>query len=593
MAHTRGRKIALACALVAVVLAVYSYPTFKARAELGSRGLPPIFAPDLTLYLNLSNLTPIGEGQVLNPYYRIPVSSNGAGYLKFGLAAKLFGKFDRMLDGRTWLTLLLWNAFWWGCLCIAAIWMFERYLPAGSEVFVILGVCLLMFFNFGVAKTIVQAWAHLPSVAAFDTLGLPFMRAFAPVIPCALVLAYLGLQMEVLRRRRIALWIAMALLQLLALTVFPYATLLMAGITAVSIFAQPIRMAVVETWRIPLLYALTCGLLDCGFLLHGSVGFYANSSPSIHLQPQVLPHLIGGNWLLILGSTIAVAITKKLSPEVKWPLVGMGASNALLMLGDAVVPATKILLSHHAGYFVHTTVATLITFLAAIWFGPSLNSRSWAARGIIALVLLLVLVNGGLMVSGTYRGLLDLNREAVQLSDLEHGLNSNNQDLVIARSKDVDDACGWIPLVSTSPVLFCTDAEVMLTPEQNRDVHRFRQALYLYFIGEDSGALQRELAAPDPSSLMYRLGYWAEAVSPSAEERKQGIREIQADLVPVLHKVEERDGTANAFFRNYRRIIVIDKQREQTFDHDRLGSFLELEGQQNSGDFVVYFYRPQ
>jgi hypothetical protein len=593
MAHTRERRIALACALLVVVLAVYSYPSFKARAELGSSALPPIFAPDLTLYLNLSHLMPNSEGQVLNPYYQIPVPQNGAGYLKFGLAARLFGKLDRMLDGRTWLALLMWNTFWWGCLCITAICMFERYLPVGSEVFVILGVCLLMFFNFGVAKTVILAWTHLPSPAAFDGLGLPFIRAFIPVIPCALLLAYLGLQMEVLRRRRIVLWVVMALMQLLALAVFPYATLLMAGITAVSIAAQPIRVTVVETWRIPLIYALTCALLDCGFLLYGSVGFYENNSPAIHLQPQVLSHLIGGNWLLLLGSTTAVAFTKRLAPEVKWPLVGLGASNALLMLGDAVVPATKILLSHHAGYFVHTTVAILITFLAATVFGPWLNTRSWTARGVIALVLLLILVNGVLMVSGTYRGLLDTNRDAVQLSDLQRSLNSNNQDLVIARSKDVDDACGWIPLFSTSPVLFCTDAEVMLTPQQNRDIHRFRQALYLYFIGEDSDALQRKLSVPDPALLMYRLGYWAEAVSTSAEERQQGVRQIQTDLIPVLHKVEKRDAAVSAFFRDYTRIIVIDKQRDRSFDPDRLGSFLELEGQQDFKDFVVFFYRPR
>ena len=179
-----------------------------------------------------------------------------------------------------------------------------------------------------------------------------------------------------------------------------------------------------------------------------------------------------------------------------------------------MVPATRILLSHHAGYFMHTTVATLITFLAATGFGPSLKNRSWSARGIVALALLFILTNGVLMVSGTYRGLIDRNRDVVELTDLQRSLNSNNQDLVIARSREVDDACGWIPLVSTSPVLFCTDAEVMLTPQQNRDIHRFRQALYLYFIGEDSSALQREISVPDASSIMYSLGYWAEAVSP-------------------------------------------------------------------------------
>jgi hypothetical protein len=67
---------------------------------------------------------------------------------------------------------------------------------------------------------------------------------------------------------------------------------------------------------------------------------------------------------------------------------------------------------------------------------------------------------------------------------------------------------------------------------QNRDIHRFRQAGYLYLTGENSDLTQRALAGPNPSSLIWKLGYWAEAISPSAEERAQGIHAIQSDLIP-------------------------------------------------------------
>lgn len=164
---------------------------------------------------------------------------------------------------------------------------------------------------------------------------------------------------------------------------------------------------------------------------------------------------------------------------------------------------------------------------------------------------------------------------------------------MVASSTGVDDTCGWIPLMSTSPVLFCTDAEVMLTPQQNRDVHRFRQALHLYFIGEDSTSLQRRLSAPDPSSLMYRLGYWAEAVSLSAEERQQGIHQIEADLIPLLQKVEKRDVAVSTFFHGFTRIVVIEKRQGHTFLSDRLGSFLLPEGQQDLKDYVIFFYKPK
>jgi hypothetical protein len=593
MNRTGARKIVSTCALLVIVLCLYSYPSFKARAELGSHFLPPIIAPDLTLYLNLSNLMPVGDGEVLNPYYRIPVPRNGAGYLKFSLAPRLFGRFDQMLGSRTWTALLMWNAFWWACLCIAALNVFEHYLPPESKILAIPGVLLLMLFNFAVLKTNTLAWVHLPSVAAFDSLGLPFSRAFVPVIPCVLILAYLGAQIEALRKQRICMWFLMAMLQLLAVAIFPYATLLMAGITAVSIVAQPIRPTIRKTWVIPAIYAVICGLLDCSFLLRGTVGFYENRSPAIHFQPQLLPHLVGGNWLLMLGLTIGIALAKALPREVRWPLVGLGASNVLLMLGDAIIPAARILLSHHAGHFVHTTTATLATFLAAIVFGSWLNDRSWKSRSVVALFSLFILINGSLLVSGSYRGFLGINLDVAHLSSLGRSLNLTNRDLIIAPSKDVDDACGWLPLISTSPVMFCTDSEVMLSPQQNRNIQHFRQALYLYFTGEDSDLLERELSVSDPSSLMYRLGYWAEAATSSPEERKDGIRQIQSDLIPELHKVEKRDAAVGAFFRDYTRIIVVDKNRVHSFDSNRLDSFLEFETRQGFQDLTVSFYRPK
>jgi len=78
-------------------------------------------------------------------------------------------------------------------------------------------------------------------------------------------------------------------------------------------------------------------------------------------------------------------------------------------------------------------------------------------------------------------------------------------DLLIARSLNVDDACGWIALLSKGPVLFCTDAKTMFTPQQNRDIHRFREAAHLYMSGKDSASLQRALAAPDPSKQIWQL----------------------------------------------------------------------------------------
>jgi len=238
-------------------------------------------------------------------------------------------------------------------------------------------------------------------------------------------------------------------------------------------------------------------------------------------------------------------------------------------------------------------MATLLTFLAATVFVSHGNNQSWTARGLVALLLLLVFVNGVFLVSGEYQGFLGTNRDVAALSNLGPLLSPRQGDLIIARSTNVDDACGWIPLIAASPVLSCADAEVMLTPQPNRNVHRFRQALYLYLSREDSRSLERELSVLDPSSLMYRLGYWAEAVSLSPEERTQGIHQIQTDLIPLLQKVEQHDVMATRFFHDFARVIVIDKQQERSFSPERLASFLQLEGQQEGRGFVMSFYRPK
>lgn len=118
-------------------------------------------------------------------------------------------------------------------------------------------------------------------------------------------------------------------------------------------------------------------------------------------------------------------------------------------------------------------------------------------------------------------------------------------------------------------------------------------ALYLYPTGEDSTRLQQALAAPDPAKLIWRLGYWAEAISPSVEERKQGIQAIQSDLIPWLARVENHDAAVVAFFHKFRRVVVVDSKRESVFAPTRLSTFLSLESKHDSGDFVLLYYTPR
>ena len=257
---------------------------------------------------------------------------------------------------------------------------------------------LLMLFNFGVLRTLLTAWAHLPSMARFETLGLPFMRAFVPIMPAALLVAYLGLQMEALRRRNtILIWVIIGAAQFVALASFPYATLMMAGITSVSAIWQVLFGGTHGTRLVVAAYGLLCAVADVAFVLIGSPGFYSNHQSAIQFQPSLFPLLVDGNWLILASLTAAVTWTKRLAPEVRWPLVGLGTTNLILMLGDALVPAKPLLVSHHAAYFIHTTIAILFVFsVSTVLAGSQFKSLRWKSRTTITIsgVIAIVVVNG-------------------------------------------------------------------------------------------------------------------------------------------------------------------------------------------------------
>jgi len=377
----------------------------------------------------------------------------------------------------------------------------------------------------------------------------------------------------------------MGALQFVALASFPYATLIMVGITAASATWQVSSSGNRWVLLVVTVYGLACAAADGVFATKGSLGFYSNHASIIEFQPALLPHLIGGNWLILAILTAAVVFSKRLSPDAKWPLVGMGGSNLIFMLGDAVVPAKTILLSHHAAHFIHTSIAILFIFLlSATLVCAQCKSDQWKSRAGIAVACVIVAVNGILLSLGTYRGFFVYNQENVELAkDLAGPSRPNQNDLVIARSTNVDDPCGWIFLLTQNQVLYCTDAEVMLTPQQNIDIHRFRQAIYLYLTGRDSESLRRMLAEPNRLNLMYQLGYWAEAASLSPAEQADGVRAVEREVIPLLERVEHRDVAVSDFFHQFRRIIVVDNPKNPAFSQARLASFLKLEDERQDG----------
>jgi hypothetical protein len=159
-------------------------------------------------------------------------------------------------------------------------------------------------------------------------------------------------------------------------------------------------------------------------------------------------------------------------------------------------------------------------------------------------------------------------------------------DLVIARSLFVDDDCALVPLLSNSHSLFCRNAQVLLSPEQNQQIQRFRQALYLYFTNRDDRWVEHILDDPNAMSELTRLMFLGQ-VEANAEDRQRGVESVRQELIPLLIKVQNHDPVVRSFFAQYRRVMVIDHVADPYFSTQRLSAYLKIERQQTVGKLLI------
>lgn len=581
-------------AAVIVVLAVYSYPAFKTTSVTGLRALPPATAADVSLYLNISAMKTNSDGQLVDPYYGVTVPAARMGYSKFRMAFVLFSDVRHLLGGNLWWSQMVWNLFWCAALCAIAWWFFREFLPERSVEIVVLGLAILLFFNFSVLRGFFAAWAHLPSLNGFLELEFPFIRPFFPQVPIPLLLLYLGLQIKGLQKQSSWLWAAMALVQFLAFIIFPYATLMMIGITAVSLAGILFERKGQFPWVTALLYGFACGIIDLVFFLHGAAIARTGSTGQyslIHINYSVLPHRIGGLWLLLAALTGGVCFMRDLAPEIKWPIVGLGATNLVLLLGDAFFSETLLQMSVHAGYFVHLASAVQFVFLLSVVF-RNLNARNRAWRFAFVLLAAFLVLNGVLVAQSTYLRSLPQNRENADLVRALQFDPPQAGDLVIAGAASVDDDCAWVPLIDESHVLFCRNAQVLLSPEQNQNIHRLRQAMYLYFTGRDADWVRHVIDTPGSDNELVRLMFLGQVTSDPAD-RAVGISELKTDLIPRLLSVQGRTPEVQVFFSRYNRIFVVDNAVHPMFVLPRLAAYLRIEQQERTGDLVVLRCKPQ
>jgi len=574
--------------VIALILTVYSYPALRTAFTTRSTGLPAVSAPDLGLYLSLSQLDKEKSGAVINPYYHISVRPGSAAYIKFGSGPMFFGLVNDLFAGRTWWALFAWNLMWWLLLCLAGIWLFERFLPQPSVELVVAGLSLLMLFSIEGFGHLLRASIHLLPMRF--SIELPYIRPFSPQVIMPLFLCYLGLQIRALSGKSVAAWGIMALLQFMALTAFPFATIMMAGTTAVPalwyIFSRPSDSA----WRVVLGFVLVCALADIAFALYGSAGLglgFPGQGSLIKFEPSLMGKSIGTMWVVTGILVAAIVGTPKIRPEVKWPLVGLGLSNMWFVLGDAFVSEPVFFLSQHIGYFYQSTIVILLIFLVSAYF-PSGSQSLRYARILSLAVVGLCGIYGLLMAEGNYRINLPYNMVQADLATwFGHGKVSAN-DLVVTQFEGAEyDACEWIPLLSKAEVLYCRNAQLSLTAEQNRNVQRLREVLYLYFDGKDRQWLEN-------STQFERYGLYGELSSyRKLEERAQRIATLRREMLPIFDRAEHHDPTISDFFRHFGRVWIVRDAQTPAFVDERFASYLDIKEKEKVGGLLIMSATPK
>ena len=550
--------------VVVTILAIYCYPAIRTYFATGSSRLPAVSAPDLGLYLTISHLERTSDGQILNPYYHVPVPY-AVSYLKFRLGPWLFGGLDHLFGQRIYLSLMIWNLLWWALLCLSGIWLFQRLLPNRDLLLTLAGVSLLTLFGLDGFGHVMAAWVH--SVPMKLVGSLPFLRPFNPQVMMPMFICYFGLQIRALREKSVVPWVGMAVLQFVAFTAFPFATMMMAGLTAIPVLwylvSAPKRISPV------VVFTLGCVIPDIAFAVHDSAGFrlsFPDEGSIFHFYPYLIPQTIGKSWLLIAVLVLAAALTKKLPPQIKWPLVSLGVANLLLKFGDVFVSERAFFISDHIGYFYQPTIVILFIFLVSAYM-PSRDRSLHLIRTALLAVIVFCVVYGLLMAEGNYRTNLAYNQEQADLARWSSGGDVSSQDLILTSYEGTAyDDCEFIPLLSQAEVLYCRNAQLTLTANQNRDVQRLREVLYMYFEGKDSQWLEK-------ANQFERYGVYGELSSyRKPEELQARIVQLRNEFRPIFLKIESDDSSIRDFFRRFRRVWIVESGQRRGFSEDKLGS---------------------
>jgi len=341
-------------------------------------------------------------------------------------------------------------------------------------------------------------------------------------------------------------------------------------------------------------FGAVCAAADVGWVrFTGGPSPVANQGPSLPaLDPQLLKRMLFSKTvLMLLFATVAAAAVcrRGLPKESRWTIAAFGAAVSLLSLADAVIsPVAQA--SHHFLYLSHTAMALLTIMIVATMLHTFAAHRSF--RLVVFGMMAALFVNAVISVPVLARAFLELNRETYSAVRAMSPADLGAGDLVIANAEQVDSPAALVPTLSGAGVLYYKNAELM-APSKYEKQSRLRQAIYLYATGLDDVSLSAILSPGGAAKQQFRIVPVQERMEAFGPHPEAALASLRSRLLPAMVELEQGGAEPQAFFGQFKRVILVDSVAHPIFRPERLSGYLREHQAVTDGPYKRVVYVPQ
>jgi len=464
------------------------------------------------------------------------------------------------------------------------VWLLLRAVfEEGSSVFLFAGTSMIIFFSLSTLKINMVDWLHLPSGSIPGDLPLPFIRMFFPQIAIPLLVFYFFFCKKAWDRGYPRDFVPLVLIQIATFVSFPYGSVFIGLATFIflALIAKrlDLRTRVLQFGAMGVLSLLADALYVWLVVPHSRAATQAapTAVPLFHFDLTQLQTDFGGTVVLLLLFAIPLLVMRQ-KGSFHLLIAAIGLANVCMLLADCLIDP-RLLVSHHAGYFVQLSLGLELCALA--YWAENLFSRRLFAVGAAATSIFFVL-NGVLASWAAVRRSAETNASLGQFASVMSGLNLSSEDLVIAPAKEVDDVSTTVPLLSRAHVLYTPEAEILLGP-WDESLMSERQATYLFLSGQDSSWIEMQLSKHLLPSAILTLG---QRFALQYHHRPDLLeQEVRQNLLPRMVALDS--GVIPSVFALSHRMIVLDHIGHPTFDDAHVRRLLRVTEDYRSGSIRV------